>query len=422
MTRLPSEGRNKTRLIPALGAKGAMEFHDRLARHAIGRVSSFRMLGKGRRLRVCLEGGTPIEGKSWLGDDGLDCREQADGDLGTRMRIASEEAFAGGARKVVIIGTDCPSIDEIVLSDAGKLLDENDLVFGPALDGGYYLVGMRKPAMVIFDGISWGGENVLSQSLDTAKLAGMKTALLAPLPDVDLPDDLPAAELSLRIGSTVSVIIPTLNEQSRIEETLACVSRSVPHEIIVADGGSTDRTCEIARSMGVHVLSAPKGRGSQMNLGAEAATGEFLLFLHADTTPPEDFPQIIAEILNRPNTAAGAFRFSLAGDLGASALIESLVNLRCRFFGTPYGDQGIFIRRSMFMNLGGFPDWPVMEDIHLIRKARKAGTIRIAKETALTSPRRWENGGLARTFIRHQMMLILYRSGLPFRLISRRRE
>ena len=422
MTRLPREGRNKTRLIPALGAKGAMVFHDRLARHAIGRASSFCMMEKGRNLRICLEGGTPIEGKSWLGDDSLDCREQSDGDLGTRMRIASEDAFADGAEKVVIVGTDCPSINESILHEAKQLLDSNDLVYGPALDGGYYLVGMRKPSPAVFDGISWGGENVLSQSLDAANLAGLKTALLNPLPDVDHPQDLPAAEQALRIGSSVSVIIPTFNEAPRIAETLASISQSAPHEIIVADGGSTDGTREIAGEMGARVISAPKGRGSQMNHGAETTTGEFLLFLHADTIPPDNFPHIIANTLNRPNTAAGAFRFKLSGDMGASPLIEALVNLRCRFFGTPYGDQGIFIRRAIFHQIGGFSNLEAMEDLYFIRKARNAAKIRIARESVLTSPRRWQQSGLIRTFLRHQLMFLFDRIGIPDRLISQLRQ
>lgn len=191
MTRLPREGRNKTRLIPALGAKGAMEFHDRLARHTMARASGFCSSGKGRRLVVCIEGGTPAEGRSWLSD--LDFRVQADGDLGARMQIAAEEAFADGVDKVIIIGTDCPSLDESILSYAESLLAHNDLVFGPALDGGYYLIALAKPLRAVFESIPWGGSDVLEKSLQAAEGEGLKAALLAALPDVDLPEDIPAA-------------------------------------------------------------------------------------------------------------------------------------------------------------------------------------------------------------------------------------
>ncbi len=418
MTRLPREGRNKTRLIPALGANGAMEFHDRLARHAIGRASSFCMMGNGRGLRVCIEGGTPIDGKSWLGDDGLDCREQSPGDLGARMLIAAEEAFTGGTEKVIIIGTDCPGIDESVLSGVEEMLNSSDLVFGPALDGGYYLIGMTKPFPEIFQGIPWGGTNVLTESLRAAEMIGIRTAISAALPDVDLPEDLPAAEEALGKGATVSVIIPVFNEEASVAETLNSIFRSFPHEVIVVDGGSTDRTFEIAKAFGVQVITAARGRALQMNKGAELASGEFLLFLHADTLPPKKFPVITAAILRRPGTSAGAFRFRLGGNLGASELIEALVSLRCSVLGTPYGDQGIFARRSIFTHLGGFPNSPVMEDLHFIRRAAGIGKIRMADEAAITSPRRWEKGGLIRTFLRHQAILLMARLGIPEDFIS----
>ncbi|MDP4645924.1 MAG: TIGR04283 family arsenosugar biosynthesis glycosyltransferase [Akkermansiaceae bacterium] len=422
MTRLPREGRNKTRLIPALGSAGAMHFHDQLARHAIGRASSFCMAEKKRHLRVCIEGGTPIECKSWLGDESLDCREQAPGDLGIRMETAAREAFEEGAEKVIIIGTDCPSIDEVALAAAEQALDSNDLVYIPALDGGYVLIGMSKLVPKVFRDIPWGGDEVLEKSLAAASSIGAKVQLLSPLPDVDLPEDLPAAKEALKQGSTVSVIIPTYREETGIVALLKNVAKSSPHEIIVSDGNSPDSTVSLATAAGATVITSAKGRAAQMNAGACAATGEFLLFLHADTIPPADFPEIIARTLRKPNTPGGAFSFRLSGDFSASALIEGLVSLRCKFAQKPYGDQGIFIRRSLFQALGGFPEIPVMEDLDLIRKLSKHGTICIAKEPALTSPRRWEQGGLVRTFLRHQIMLAAHSLHLPASWIAKMRH
>ena len=413
MTRLPREGRNKTRLIPALGKAGAMHFHDKLARHAIGRASAFCMSEKKRHLRVCIEGGTSIEGKTWLGDDSLDCREQASGDLGNRMETAAREAFEEGAQKVIIIGTDCPSIDEAALNSAVSTLDSNDLVYIPATDGGYVLIGMSKLVPEVFRDISWGGEDVLEASLAAASAAGAKVQLLDPIPDVDLPEDLPAAEAALEKGSTVSVIIPTFQEEGNIAPLLDIVAKSSPHEIIVSDGGSTDKTTSLAVRSGATVITSAKGRAAQMNAGAAAATGEFLLFLHADTIPPVNFPEIIGRTLRQPNTPAGAFTFKLSGDLAAATLIETLVALRCSFARKPYGDQGIFIRRSLFEATGGFPEIPVMEDLNMIRKLSKLGTVSIAKDPAYTSPRRWQEGGLVRTFIRHQLMLAAHTLHLP---------
>ena len=197
MTRLPREGRNKTRLIPALGAAGATAFHDRLARHAVALASSFCTVENNRKLMIHIEGGTSAKARDWLGDHTLNFREQSDGDLGKRMETAATEAFAGGAEKVIVIGSDCPSLDESTLSEAERRLDGHDLVFGPALDGGYYLIGLRKPCPEVFANIPWGGVSVLAASLEAARVHNRDTALLQPLADVDLPEDLPAAMAAL---------------------------------------------------------------------------------------------------------------------------------------------------------------------------------------------------------------------------------
>jgi rSAM/selenodomain-associated transferase 1 len=197
MTRLPREGRNKSRLIPALDAAGATAFHDRLARHTFAVASSFCSAGNNRKLMIHIEGGTPAEARDWLGDDTLNCHEQPDGDLGKRMDTATTDAFAAGAEKVIVIGTDCPSLDEATIADAERKLDGHDLVFGPALDGGYYLIGLRQPCPEVFESIPWGGDGVLAASLGAARNHGRDTALLQPLADVDRPEDIPAAEEAL---------------------------------------------------------------------------------------------------------------------------------------------------------------------------------------------------------------------------------
>lgn len=419
MTRLPREGRNKTRLIPELGPAGATAMHERLALHTIGRASAFIMLNPNIALRILVEGGTATEAQEWLG--GGDCREQTSGDLGARLHSAVHDAFTDGARRVIVIGTDCPSIDENILTESFQILEKTDLVFGPAADGGYYLVGLSQECPQVFENIEWGGPKVLAQSLDAAHTAKCKTVLLSVLEDVDVPDDLTNAEKSLTAGESISIIIPTYNEELRLDSLLEKLKLDHPHEIIVADGGSHDRTLEIAKQAGVRVIHAAKGRASQMNLAAASATGDFLLFLHADTLPPNNYQQIIRRILQTPETSAGAFRFTLAGKLKSAPIIEKLVSLRCKIFNTPYGDQGLFLRRSIFRHVGRFPDWPVMEDLHIIRSLKKIGHVRISHEAASTSSRRWENGGTIRTFLRHQLMLAAYYLGVPVRHIAKLR-
>jgi rSAM/selenodomain-associated transferase 2/rSAM/selenodomain-associated transferase 1 len=417
MTRLPREGSNKTRLIPALGPAGATAMHDRLARHAVGRASSYAMMHPGTSLEVHLEGGSPDEGRKWLGN--VVCIAQHPGDLGQRMHLAADRAFSHGAKRVVIIGTDCPSLDEPTLSEAFDALIKNDVVYGPAADGGYVLIGLSKPCPQLFTGIAWGGNMVLEQSLAAARESFLKVAMLEVREDVDTPADLPAAETTLAAGESVSVIIPTLNEEAHLPFLLEHLKLGNPHEIIIADGGSRDRTLEIAARAGARIVHAAKGRASQMNLAAATATGEFLLFLHADTMPPTDYASIIRTILHAPGTSAGAFGFALSGKLSSASLIERMVNLRCRLFQTPYGDQGLFLRRRIFRHAGRFPEWPVLEDLHLVRILRRIGRVRTSTEIAHTSPRRWQNGGTIRTFLRHQLMLAAYHIGVPARHIAK---
>jgi len=346
MTRLPREGGNKTRLIPALGPAGATVFHDHLARHAVGRASSYAMMHEGTRLQIHVDGGTSADGRAWLGE--VDCHTQSEGDLGKRMQAAVDLAFSNDARRVVVIGTDCPSIDEALLGSAFDALNHVDLIFGPAADGGYYLVGLSRPCPAIFLDIEWGGPQVLNQSLTAARVSGFDTSLLEVHRDVDVPEDLSSANTILTAGTALSVIIPTLNEEVRLPLLLDRLKQCSPHEIIVADGGSHDRTMEIAKQAGAKVISAGIGRASQMNRAAAMATGEFLLFLHADTMPPPEYHQVVTRVLQTPAESAGMFRVGFKGGLSITPLIESPLNLRGQFLDTPHAIEGLIMRRSIF--------------------------------------------------------------------------
>jgi uncharacterized protein len=195
LTRLPREGKTKTRLIPALGAAGAAQFHDRLAKHTFAKSSEFCKIFPKTHLVTRLEGGSVEQGQAWLGR--CDFKAQGTGDLGERIKLAFREAFDAGAKRVVVIGTDCPDISYHILESAFLALEENEIVYGPARDGGYYLVGLTKLHHSLFEKIEWGGANVLDQSLAAAHRLKIQPTLLEVLSDVDVPDDLPAAEIAL---------------------------------------------------------------------------------------------------------------------------------------------------------------------------------------------------------------------------------
>jgi len=211
----------------------------------------------------------------------------------------------------------------------------------------------------------------------------------------------------------ISVIIPVFNEAGIIQASLFPLLNDSDIEIIVVDGGSSDKTQEIAEKMGIKVIVSPvKGRANQMNLGAKFATGEILLFLHADTQLPPTYPTIIREILSQPQTVAGAFKLKIDGERLSLRLVEMLVEWRSRFFSLPYGDQAIFLKASIFQEVGGFTNLPIMEDFELIRRLQRLGKIAIASASILTSSRRWDKLGVFQTTLINQLVILGYFLGI----------
>lgn len=191
-------------------------------------------------------------------------------------------------------------------------------------------------------------------------------------------------------------------------------------EVIVVDGGSHDGTVQIAQSLGVKVLSAPTGRACQMNVGAKAATGDILLFLHADTLLPPRFDAMVrtaifltskGNVLGIP--VAGAFELQIDASLPSLRLVESGVNWRSRWLQMPYGDQAIFLKPEVFHAIGGFSKMPMMEDFELMRRLRRLGRIVIIPVPVLTSGRRWLRLGVFKTTVINQLAIIAYLLGVP---------
>jgi hypothetical protein len=416
-TRYPEPGRTKTRLIPTLGAEGAARLHREMTELLVLRIKPGVALGE-FGLVVCHGGASTGTMRRWLGPR-IEYQPQGDGDLGERMAQAFQARFALGARKVVMIGADCPGVTTAVLTQAFGALDHHPVVFGPAQDGGYYLVGLSRPRPELFTGIAWGEATVLRDSAARARQLGLDPELLSTLPDVDRPEDLPWWEETRREASTLAVIIPTLNEAANLRDTLERVTREQPEEVLVADGGSTDGTLEIARQCGARVLQTPCGRARQMNAAAAAATAELLLFLHADTWPPEGYAKIIRARLSRATVAAGAFRFALREPVPARRFLEGLVAARCRWLRNPFGDQGLFVRRPLFEAIGGFADWPILEDLDVIQRLRRHGAIALASERALTSSRRWLQHGVWQTFAVNQLVVLGYHGGVSRERLAR---
>jgi rSAM/selenodomain-associated transferase 2/rSAM/selenodomain-associated transferase 1 len=375
---------------------------------------------------VYFAGGDHERMRDLFGDD-ITYRPQQGRDLGQRLIHAIEESFAAGAGQVLVIGTDAPELTPAILQQATAALEEHDLVVGPAIDGGYYLIGLTRCEPKLFQDIAWGTAAVLAQTLTAAHRLGFHVHRLPPLSDVDHPEDLLVCRrlgagfdqsLPTRQTGLLSIIIPTLNESATLAATLDRMVAVPDIEIIIVDGGSEDQTVQIARAAGATVIASRPGRGRQLNAGASLASGENLLFLHADTQLPSDFrPQIFAALAS--GAAAGAFSLKLADSRFAFRWIEWGVNLRSRWLQMPYGDQGIFLAADRFYQLGGFPSLPLMEDFEFCRQLRKQGRIVLLPSAVTTSARRWQRLGIVRTTIINQACIVGYLLGISPQRLAR---
>ncbi|MFL5284856.1 MAG: TIGR04283 family arsenosugar biosynthesis glycosyltransferase [Rhodopila sp.] len=220
--------------------------------------------------------------------------------------------------------------------------------------------------------------------------------------------------MSARIAN-LSIVIPTLNASPTLAGTLSVLGPDL--EIIVVDGGSSDGTVAIAAAAGARVLTAPRGRGSQIAAGIAAATHPWLLILHADTRLQPDWQAAVAAHQAHPDKA-GYFRFVLdSGDPRARRL-ERAVAWRCDALGLPYGDQGLLIHRDLLDAVGGIRPLPLMEDVDLVRRLGRA-RLRALPADAVTSAARWERDGYLRRSARNLLCLSLWFAGVPPRLIRR---
>lgn len=218
--------------------------------------------------------------------------------------------------------------------------------------------------------------------------------------------------MSQNIGAAkISIIIPTLNEAGNIKEAIAITQLSTNVEVIVVDGGSRDDTVKIAQSLGVKVISSSPGRAMQMNAGAVAASGDILLFLHADTRLPTGFDEMVRTALQQSETVAGAFKLRINASLLSLRWVEWGVNVRSHFCQMPYGDQAIFLTKKVFQEIGGFPELLIMEDFELMRRLKRIGRIVIIPTPVLTSARRWLKKGVFKTTLLNQVVIIAYLLG-----------
>ncbi len=217
----------------------------------------------------------------------------------------------------------------------------------------------------------------------------------------------------------VSVVIPTLNESSALPQTLQAIRRHEPHEIIVADGGSQDETRAIAGQLACKTVESPPGRAHQMNSGARAATGDILLFLHADSAVDGESYRKMVAVMQEGGKLGGAFSLAIESERMSLRLIAKLATLRSRYLHLVYGDQAIFVRAGTFNEMEGFRSLPICEDLDFFKRLKKKGATVVLKEKARTSPRRWLTEGVWFTTFRNSVIATLFLVGFSPQTLSK---
>lgn len=213
----------------------------------------------------------------------------------------------------------------------------------------------------------------------------------------------------------LAIVIPTLDEAESLRRTLPA-ALAVADEVVVSDGGSRDGTAEVARELGARVVAGPPGRGGQLNRGAAAVTADVLLFLHADTTLPEGAAGKVREAVSG-GARGGAFLVRFDVDRPTQRLGAWLINRRTRLIRLPLGDQAQFATRKTFEELGGYPDWPILEDLDFALRLRRLGGMALIADPVTTGARRFIEQGVVRTVATNWLIWMLFLLGVsPHRL------
>lgn len=207
-----------------------------------------------------------------------------------------------------------------------------------------------------------------------------------------------------------SVIIPTFNEEKIIQQQILDIKEKIDAEIIIVDGGSTDSTVEICEKIGVKTISSGKGRGTQFRAGAEFASCEYLVFLHADTMLPNEVEDKLTDFFSDPDRKIGAFTIKFE----PGNIILDLITVASRFDSglTTFGDQCIFVRRDFYEEIGGFPDWPLFEDVKILQEARKRSKVHKLRESVVSSSRRFQKNGVFKQLAKNTWLILLYHLGV----------
>lgn len=370
-TKEPKPGFTKTRLMPYLSGEECARLHKKFLR----KIRDSLTHTKSYDCFVCYAKAEGYDELKNIFKEDVFYFPQDGDNLGKKMENAFLFLFEKGYDKIILIGSDTPQIKKADIDESFLSLDTTEIVLGPTEDGGYYLVGMNSFSPEIFGIEAYSHEGVFSDTVDIIKKLGFSYGLIKKYYDIDTPEDL--KRYKRECNEKISIIIPVYNEEKIIEKTKKRLEFFTNKcEIIFVDGGSTDNTFSMIKD-DFKAISSKKGRGNQLNQGAKVAKGEILLFLHADCELPinaiEEIHQVVAE------NEAGYFGIKYKKEDGVIMRLGAFIsNLRARLGKIVFGDQGIFIDKELFLEMGGFKDIQIMEDYEFSKRLKTNG-IKIGK-------------------------------------------
>lgn len=434
----PAPGRVKTRLAATLGADAAAALAAAFLRDT---AAALQLVSRADLILATTEPNARHPGVP----DAVPRWPQGEGDLGARLERVLSRAL-DHAPWAIALGADSPGAPLALYRAAARALDAGaDAVIGHALDGGFYLLGLRRCPPGLFAELPWSASDTGAAMAARLAARGLRCVVIDPWFDVDTPTDLarlaahvcagrlaaPAtapllAGVSAAEAGAISVIVPALEEGSRIGAQVEALRAQAGFaEVLVADGGSADGTAAAARTAGAEVVVAPRGRAAQMNAAARLAVGDVLLFVHADVGLPEGAAAHVRATLTDGCAVAGAFRTwttfdGAEGEAWPRPLrpLVHLADVRSRLTRLPYGDQAPFVRREVFEGVGGYPDQPLMEDLELSLRLRRVGAIGRAPASVRVSARRLAARPVFTTLI-WNVFPTLYRLGVAPEVLAR---
>jgi rSAM/selenodomain-associated transferase 1 len=407
--RYPEPGRVKKRLSESIGPEKAAAVYEKLIRRTLGVACDFKRVDPRVRIVVFY---TPEDCAGKLREKFRGPWEflpQEGEHLGARMANALRAAFATGAGKAVLIGTDLADIEASDIEWAFRHTVDKTVVLGRAADGGFYLIGTERPIDAPFRFSGWGTGEVFSRTALELTACGFGIRQAPLRNDVDCSRDLYRLAADPMFAGSISVIVPTLSDPRKLSPLLEYLENSIwpGDEIVVVQGGAFEKVELRSISPSVTVARTPRGRGIQQNTGAMLASGTILFFLHDDTIPPPEFPYLIRRACLDGRAALGCFKLAFLPSNGPLALIAGWANLRSALFRLPYGDQGLFCKKDFFEKAGGFTRRYLLEDVDLAGKMRKIGHISILPVKAYSSSHRYLRNGILKVSLQNHFIALL---------------